>query len=191
MAKTNLRKNVLNKLVDVLVRMAEDEEAVIIEEQPKEEPVQEDKVFILENGDKLFVKEDNTVYFENPEISPEPNFEYTLEDGRVFVTDEDGKFLEIREKEIEEEESPVEAPVNVDFEEESEKIDVKGVSYSIPVEVFNYIKELEEKLEKKDSEVTELKSQLPTITPIGVISKKEKNTQDTKRSWTDYYLNGK
>lgn len=164
-SKTNRAKEILNKLCDAFIKM-EDEETVEVPSQPVEEKAEDNVVeYELKSGIIAKVKEDNTIEFsDNSEI--DVNSEYELKDGKFLVTDEEGKFKEIIEKEVEEpakEDSEVEAPITLEDEAEKFTVTIGEKDFEVEEEVFNYIKELENKQKESETENIELRSQIPSV----------------------------
>lgn len=185
MNKTNKRKALLDKLVNALLTL-EDEEIVPVAEVETEE-VKVKAEYELDGGGKIFVKDDDTVYFDDETKVAEANFEYVLADGNKLLTDEAGKFKEIVEKEVTEEELPVEAPIELEEEEVEEYvITVEGEEFKVPSKVFEYVKKLEGDKEKVEEECVTLKSQIPSVSPVGIEMSSSEKCEKKKFTFQDY-----
>lgn len=133
--------------------------------------------------------------------------EYTLLDGNVLVV-KDGKFVETKPLE-EAETVPEEAPIAEEKENEEETtdeekkdkdeeekeepikeeedelpytlvdIEIDGVVYQVPQEVFDYIKSLEETSENFRKEIVRLKKMVPSVEPIKAKQSKENGNDGT------------
>ena len=133
--------------------------------------------------------------------------EYTLLDGNVLVV-KDGKFVETKPLE-EAETVPEEAPIAEEKENEEETtdeekkdedeedkkepikeeedelpytlvdIEIDGVVYQVPQEVFDYIKSLEGTSENFRKEIVRLKKMVPSVEPIKAKQSKENGNDGT------------
>lgn len=205
----NKRKNLLDGLLDYLCKLADEAPVEEVKEEVKEEEVKEDDKYEMVEGGFVFVKEDGTVYFEDPEKTVESG-EIELVDNKIMVI-EDGKLVEIKDKEVVEEELPTEAPVELvdetpeieetpavedGTEEESVEITIDDKVFNVSNEVAEAIKgliDLKEKekgklkceIQELQDKVQKLESMVPSVSPVGIeISNKEGGKAETKKAYT-------
>lgn len=201
----NKRKNLLDGLLDYLCKLADEAPVEEVKEEVKEEEVKEDDKYEMVEGGFVFVKEDGTVYFEDPEKTVESG-EIELVDNKIMVI-EDRKLVEVKDKEVVEEELPTEAPVELvdktpeieetpavedGTEEESVEITIDDKVFNVSNEVAEAIKGLIDLKEKEKGElkceiqelqdkVQKLESMVPSVSPVGIeISNKEGGKAEKK-----------
>lgn len=193
--KFNKKKELLDGLLDYLVKLAGEETVDEKEAEVTIEEVKEDDKYEMVEGGFVFVKEDGTVYFEDENKTVEPNTEIELVGNKILVIGDDGKFVEIKDKEVVEEELPVEAPVELEdvVEVETVEVVIDGNTYTVTKEVGEAIKsmvevkeeekkDLENKIEELSSKVQKLESMIPSISPVGIeISKEELGCEKPKK----------
>lgn len=207
----NKRKNLLDGLLDYLCKLADEALVEEVKEEVVEEEVkQEDDKYEMAEGGFVFVKEDGTVYFEDETKTVEAG-EIELVDNKIMVIGEDGKLVEIKDKEVVEEELPVEAPVELEGEtveevveevkeevkeEETVEITIDGKTFNVPAEVAESIKgmvekneeeagKMKEEIEELSAKVQKLEKMVPSVSPVGIeINQSECGENKKKRVYT-------
>lgn len=134
--------------------------------------------YILVDGETTIkVYEDGTI----EGIEVEPNKEYVLVGDKVLVTDDEGKFAEIKDLVVPEEEKPIEVPV--DFESQLKDRDELIETLMSEIETLKEkITNFESEKTQLNEEIVSLKSQIPTVVAGVEVKKEEEKEQEVKLS---------